>query len=50
LNRAWAGAQTWEAEAAVWGDGCVVARPFLFHGDPELLARVRAALGPDVKG
>jgi hypothetical protein len=29
-----------------WGDYSLVAGPFLFFGDPELLARVRDALAP----
>ncbi len=31
--------------AAYWGDSCLVAGPFVFFGDRELLARVRAVLG-----
>jgi hypothetical protein len=27
-----------------WGDHCLLVRPFLFYGDPELLERVRNAL------
>ncbi len=27
-----------------WGDCCLAAGPFLFYGDPELLARVRVSL------
>jgi hypothetical protein len=27
-----------------WGDCCLVVGPFLFYGDPDLLARARAAL------
>jgi hypothetical protein len=32
----------------VWGDCCLVAGPFLFFGDRDLLARVRAALNEPV--
>jgi hypothetical protein len=32
--------------ARQWGEGGLAAGPFLFFGDPQLLARVRAALGP----
>jgi hypothetical protein len=28
----------------LWGDCCLAAGPFLFFGDPELLARIRSAL------
>lgn len=38
--------ETWDVHVAGWGSACVVAGPFIFFGDPELLARVRAALGP----
>ncbi len=34
----------WSGLTRQWGDRCLVAGPFLFYGDPELLDRVRAAL------
>jgi hypothetical protein len=34
-----------DIRAAYWGDCCLVAGPFVFFGDRDLLARVRGALG-----
>jgi hypothetical protein len=34
----------WSALTRQWGDCCLVAGPFLFYGDRDLLDRVRAAL------
>lgn len=34
-----------EVRASYWGDCCLVAGPFVFFGDRDLLARVRAILG-----
>jgi hypothetical protein len=34
----------WSEWSRQWGDCCLVAGPFFFYGDPELLDRVRAAL------
>jgi hypothetical protein len=31
-------------QVALWGDACFVAGPFLFFGDPEMLAEAREAL------
>jgi hypothetical protein len=39
--------ETWEVQARQWGDACLVAGPFIFFGDPGLLARARAALRVD---
>jgi hypothetical protein len=36
----------WPDLARRWGDCCLIAGPFLFFGDRDLLARIRAALTP----
>jgi hypothetical protein len=38
-------ADDWSDLAWQWGDSSLIAGPFLFFGDPDLLARVRDALG-----
>jgi hypothetical protein len=38
------GGEDWSDLARQWGDCCLVTGPFLFFGDPELLARVKDAL------
>lgn len=38
------GGDNWADLARQWGDYCLVAGPFIFFGDLELLGRVRAAL------
>jgi hypothetical protein len=38
------GENDWSDLVLSWGDCCLEAGPFLFFGDRELLARVRAAL------
>jgi hypothetical protein len=38
------GGDAWSALVRQWGDCCLVVGPFLFFGDPDLLARVCAAL------
>lgn len=32
-------------QTELWGDSCLIAGPFVFFGDPELLLSVRAVLG-----
>ena len=39
------GEKDWSDQVHYWGDCCLEAGPFIFFGDRELLARVRAALG-----
>jgi hypothetical protein len=38
------GEKQWQALIRQWGDYCLVAGPFLFFGDPQLLDRVHVAL------
>jgi hypothetical protein len=39
-----------EVRLRCWGDACLRAGPFLFFGDPALLAKIRQALSTDPKG
>lgn len=32
-----------------WGDGCLAVEPFIFYGDTDLLARIKAALTPPAR-